>query len=750
MAQHGVSGQGKNGGEVTPLPGPSFPAVPGCLSDRIRIQLPARAAELLASFATPGDPSDPLGTERAVDLPRSYATSRNGKENMHAVLLESVISDLATFARSGALPSSSRERLFLLAGIVRGEPVVDDTAMRTATTELVVAARAKLAARRECADKELRRLGSSAAATNVKDASSVTARTINALCELRALHWLTPDSVPHSHICDLGRPALEGLATKLQDGTENALCRADFEDAESFISLHEQVLSLLQHGRLDRSAPSHLSPLPHVGKPSAAGQKPALNALLRGATRPSGYAPLAPSVSLELPTIILESRCAADFLKEQKGWTTHDDSPTDELLEKLVDALPLSAHEIASLNPSQDGPFPPAVRSYLELLSRLWFHGNGQGLMSFAIVLGPAAEHAELLQRTGYYAQLSTPYWMRLVKLASSWSQRPPAGRQALWADDGPELKATVARGIWMVSCMFAGRLELLLKERTLAASAGVEGLARDCEALRAGAEALQPHLESPQLANLMERLSTSLGPSLIRGFRALEMPNDSEIALLQKAQQLPTSFGDTDLERTLQDFCAFIRQAATEASEVSSASAFAVLSKSFNDGDVRLFVSQLDSFLALAAAAPEDSLVRTKHLRSVDELTRNFINLITEGFKAEITGAKTEAAKIESLRNQLGHFADLREVIAAREAVLGPIRKNHLAEEVGNTLNSTPDVSIALINELCHELSVADAESTRKIARLVTLIPGCLRRLRARAPEVVDQFRALSDRYMS
>ncbi len=748
MTQHGPVDPRKNAVHLSSLSGSSLPSVPDRSTEKLRIQLPSRAAEPLSSFVATSEQNDIPSSDRVVELPRSYCTSRAGKETLHAVMLESVIADLAVFARTGALPSGSKERLSLLAGVVRGTENADEAEIRSATTDVALAARAKLAHRKDSAEKELRRLSSTATPTQVKDGSAITARTINALCELRALHWLSPDTFPHAQLCELGRPALEGLVCKLQESAESALYAAQFADAESFICLNEQVLSLLQQGRLERSAPSHLSPLPRASKPTAGGQKPGLAALLRGAALGGGYAPFASSLSLELPTVILESRRAAEFLKDHQAWTTQDESPTEELLESLVDILPAAAHELATLEPARGEPFPPRTTAFVEVLSRLWYHGDKQGRVSFSVMLGPAAEHAELMQRTDYFAQLAAPYWLKLVRMAASWSHRPPAGRKTLWMDDGPELKATVARGIWMVSCTFGAQLEWLLKERTLTSSIGVEGLARDSEALRAGAERLQPQLEAAQLSQLMQRVATDLAPSLIRGFKALEHANNSALGLLQKVQQLPTLFGDSPIEKALQQFCEFVRQTTTEVSENESNSSLALLSKSFNDGDVQLFVSELDKFLALAAAAPDDSLVRTEHLRSADVLTRGYVNLITEAFNSEISGATSSAAKLEGLRTQLEHFANLREVIIARDALLGAGRKNHLSDQVVNAINAHPNISIRLLDELRHELSVGQAESTLKLVRLLTGIPGCLRRLHALHEGEVDSFRAFAARH--
>lgn len=748
MTQHGPLGPEKEAGEGAPLSNASLPSVPGHAADRIRILLPKRAAELLSSFAATHSPQELAAKEQFIELPRSYRNSRSGKETLQAVMLESVISDLATFARLGALPQGSTERLTQLVEIIRNISDAKEVEVREATADLAFTARAKLASRREAAEKEVRRLSSTGAPSNSKDASSVTNRTINALCELRAIHWLSPDTFPHSELCDLGKPALESLAAKLQEGSDAALDCADFDTAESFAALQDDVLSLLQNGRLDRSPPSHLSPLPRVNKSSLPGQKPGLAALLRGARTGGGYAAIAPNLALELPFRVLESRCAAEFLKKEKAWTTLDDSPTDELLESLVDALPVSAHELASLNPAQTVQLPGGIVSVVSLLSRLRYHGTREGAITFAVTLGCQATQTELEQRPEYNAQLVAPTWIRLVKTAASWSQRSPAGRQELWADAGVELKATVARGLFVISHTFGTRLTMLLKERPPTVIGDCSRMIIDSENLGSGAQALQPHLEFRPLADLMGTLATDIAPSLSRGFKALELSEDSTTAILEKSRHFPRTFGDNDIEKAIRDFYQYIHDAATEASETESSSSIEVLSKSFNDGDVQLFVSELDRFLALATTAPEDSLVRTQYLRSADALARGYVNLITEAFNAEIADASSTEAKIESLRTQLEHFADLRDVISARDAILGPGRKNHLSEQVIMAVNERPEISIRLLNELSHELSVARSESTFKLVRLLTSIPGCLRRLHARYGSEVDYFRASAPRH--
>lgn len=750
MTHHDPSGPEKEAVGGASLSKASLPLVPGHAADRLRILLPTRSAELLSSFAVTPEANELAAKERFIELPRSYGNSRSGKETLQAVMLESVISDLATFARLGALPQGSTDRLSQLVGIIRGIDDAKEVEVRAVTTELVFAARAKLASRRDTAEKEVRRLSSTGASTNPKDASSVTNRTINALCELRAIHWLSPDTFTHSQLCDLGKPALEGLAAKLQEGSDAALSRADFDAAEACTALQDDVLSLLQHGRLDRSPPSHLSPLPRANKSSPPGQKPGLAALLRGARTGGGYAAIAPNLALELPIRVLESRCAADFLKKEKAWTTPDDSPTDELLESLVDALPVSAHELASLDPAHTERFPEGIASVVSLLSRLHYHGTREGAMTFAVSLGCQATQAELAQRPEYNAQLVTPTWIQIVKAAASWSQRSPAGRRELWADAGPELKATVARGLFVIFHTFGTRLTVLLKERPPTVIGDCSRMIRDSENLGSGAQALQPHLEFRPLADLMGTLATDVAPSLSRGFQALELNGDSTAAILEKAKQFPLTFGDNDIEKALRDFYDYIHKAATEASESESSSSIELLSKSFNDGDVQLFVAELDRFLALATTAPEDSLVRTQYLRSADALARGYVNLITEAFNAEIADASSTEAKIESLRTQLGHFADLRDVISARNTILGPVRKNHLSEQVARAVNERPEVSIRLLNELSHELSVARAEGTLKLVRLLTSIPGCLRRLHARYGSEVDYFRASAARNVS
>lgn len=745
MTPEQALGLGKDTAPAAALSELSLPHSPNLANGHLRIQLPARALEPIASFIVAEQQSELLGTDRYVDLPQTWITSRKGKEAIRGIMFETVLSDLSAFARLGTVPEGSKDRLAILAGIILAVANTGESEIRAATAQAVSAAKDSIAQRIKAASKLLKRLDSRGDIT-VKDATSMIQRAISAVCELRALHWLTPASLSHSMFCDLGTPALNTLVEKLQNGINHALDRADFNLVDPFISLQEEVLSLLHNGRLDKAAPAHLSASPKVIKGVAAGHPPTLPMLRLGIPGVGSYEALAPEVRCNLPKQIMQTRCAVAALKEHKSWTTEDKSPTHELLESLIDALPAAANDIAALDPAQTAEFPAGIAAYISLLSRLRYHGDSEGLLSFIIALGPREDHGNLKHQISYYAQQCAPVWLRLVKAAASWPQLSPGGRQALWAEDGLEIKHTIARGLWMVCSMFATRVPVLLKEQQLTTSSGIVGLAQDSEALRAGAEVLALHLEPHPIAALMRQLSTEVCPSLIRAFKAMELAEDTTLTLLKKAQQLPTSFGDNPLERELETFCNFVRQAAAETAESEAYAALDALSGSFDNGDVGTFVLELDRFLTLAAATPEGSLVRTEHLRSADELTRSYVNLITEGFASEIAVAARQDAKIESLRTQLSHFADLRDVISTRSSMLGPVRTNHLADQVISALNANCDVSVALLNELSYELSVARSESTLKLVRLIAAIPGCLRRVSARAPAVVDDFRKLAE----
>ncbi len=744
MTQQGPVGPGKHVEQVPSLANQALPPAPERCTDHIRIQLPARASAMLSCFATTAAGCGPAETEHVINLPRSYAKSRAGKETLQLALLESVISDLASFARTGALPKESSERALQLVSTVLQVEKASETQVRAAIADAVAAARSTLLSRRDLAEKELRRLGSTGASTSLRDASSVTTRMINALCELRALHWLSPESLPHSRICDLGKPALAALVEKLRNGADDSLARANFDAAESFTALHEQIFALLQHGRLDRSGPSFLLPLPRATKPCKPELKTGLAALLRGAGTSSGYAPLASALAQELPILIRESRHAAEALKQQKAWSTQDESPTDELLEGLVDALPASAHELAALDPAAAGHIPAGVASCMSLLSRLRYHGTREGLITYAVMLGCTATQTELQQSAEYHADLVAPSWIKLVKATASWPHRSPSGRQALWAEAAPELKGAVARGLWVVSHMFAARLAMLLRERTSTVTGGLDRLVTDCESLCAGAAVLRQCLAPGPLADLMGHLETDVGPSLVRGFKALDLPEGSAAMLLEKSRQLPATFGESELEVALKDFCEHIHQEAAAALQAETESLLLLLRESFHDGGHAQFGAALDKLLLLAAKAPENSAVR-REVVGVHNLTLDFVNHFMNAFREE--RGESEKAKLDALKFLLEALADIREGFAKHTtADWHAARENHLNEQVRTALEAEPHVSAAMLRNLCERLAAGDNESAAKLAQLLAQSQGCLRSISREASAEVTRFRHLYD----
>ncbi len=763
-----------SGTPLSSLCGPAASAagitIPERIRDVIAPLLPNGPRQALLSSSTLADAPETL----ELSLPCSFLASKPGKQALRTILFEATLAALSSLAMKGSLPQGAKESLGSIAALISGRPTTSDLELRTAVSGVFNERQSEIANRIRARSATLDKAKRPQQFISVKKASSVVDSTLMTVAELRALSWVSPETLAHLSFCDQAEKALESLNAGLLSLGQELLAQLNFSQAPEVLAVMRSVLSTVKKGCFDKNPDPSLLPLPNIPKERASNPAAALRTLLKGpGSSASALARFAPSLGAEISASVHTLDSALTLLHEASAWTSTDASPGAELLEQFIDVLPEAAKGLLCLRSDLPQNLPKGLSDFCSIVSRMRLHGHLEGLLAYTVIfevtpnqecqslMKTADELPEsrerLLENLRREVTSGDAAWIELVSFIASWPHLTPNMRANELAAFHEKACIRVIRGLARIFDVYRENIVGFLKDRALLESfepgVGLTSLLEDARRLNQACSDLDKQLFASPCKPVLKDLSDHFS-DLERALEVLEVATTPADQLQAKVSSLPVDFRSSQLQDETRSLCEFLREKAATVTESRAAAFLECLLESSLRGDAETFASQLDGLFTLIAQTPESSSLRVDHLQKANDFLLGLINDVTaygQSARAEnrpSSGSSSESASLsaltDALRFQLEQFGPLRATIRKHSGLLKPHQLNHIDEQIVRSCQEAPKAAQALLHEVIAQVRTGDRGSSLTLARVFTEFPRALLRVLPKGDGSIEQLREL------